>query len=152
MKKIVTYLLTGLLFAALLPQASTCAQQIKIDNVWSRPVHTTTDSQGNYLSNGAVYLTMKNSGTADALISVETDVCKKAELHQSKMVNGMMTMKMLKSGIALPAQGVMKMKPGSYHIMLIGLHNSLNPGDTFVLILHFEKSDPVTVLSYVRSP
>lgn len=152
MKKIMAFFLTGLLFAGLLPQTSTGAQQLEIDNVWSRPVHATSDSDGNFLSNGAVYLTINNSGSADTLLSVETEVCRKAELHQSKMVDGLMTMKMLKSGIALPPHGVMKMQPGSYHIMLIGLRKSLRPGDTFALILYFAKNDPVTVLSYVRSP
>lgn len=152
MKKIVTYLLVSLLLVGVCPSKSMSSEQIKIDRIWSRPVHATVDGLGNYLSNGVVYLTMNNIGTADTLIAVETGVCKQAELHQSKMVNGMMTMQMLKNGLAVPAYGAVEMKPGSYHIMLIGMRINLDPGDTFALTLYFEKNDPVTVLSDVKSP
>jgi len=152
MKKIMTCLLVSLLLVGVYPMKSRGSEQIIIDKVWSRPVHSTIDSLGNFLSNGVVYLTINNTGTADTLIFVETDVCKKAELHQSKRVDGMMTMQMLKNGLAVPADESVEMKPGSYHIMLIGMRISLDPGDTFALTLHFEKNDPVTVLSDVKSP
>ncbi len=150
--KILTCLLVGLLFIGLCPHQSKSSQQINISKVWSRPVHATIDSQGDYLSNGVVYLTINNSGIADTLVSVETDVCKKVELHQSKMVDGMMTMNMLKGGLAVPEHGLVKMEPGSYHIMLIGMKISLDPGDSFDLTLHFEKNDPVTLISDVKRP
>lgn len=153
MKKLMTCMIVTLLHICLLPQQSTSAQQIKIDNIWSRPVHSTVDSQGNYLSNGVVYLMISNKGPADdRLLSVETDVCQKVELHESKMVNGLMTMNMLKKGLVIPADGVVKLKPGSYHVMLLGIRTNLNPGDTFALMLHFENNDPVTVISVVKSP
>ena len=63
-----------------------------------------------------------------------------------------MTMNMLKKGLAAPARGMVEMKPGSYHIMLIGMRHNLDPGDTFALTLYFEKNDPVTILSYVKNP
>lgn len=150
--KILTYCLVSLLFTGLYPYKSKSSQQINISEVWSRPVHASVDNQGTFLSNGVVYLTMTNNGAADTLVSVETDVCKKAELHQSKMVDGMMTMNMLKGGLAVPEHGLVKMEPGSYHIMLIGMKINLDPGDSFALTLHFEKNDPVTLMSDVKSP
>ena len=152
MKKLLTCILITLCHICLLPLQSTGAQQIKIDNIWSRPVHSTVDSQGIYLSNGAVYLTISNKGPADILLSAETDVCQKVELHESKMVNGLMTMNMLKKGLVIPADGVVKLKPGSYHVMLLGIRTNLNPGDTFALTLHFENHAPITVVSVVRNP
>ncbi len=152
MKKIMTWLLISLLHISLFPQQSRSSEQIKIDKIWSRPVHAAVDNQGKYLSNGVVYLTISNTGPADTLVSVETDVCQKVELHQSKMVDGIMTMNMLKKGLDAPAHGMVEMKPGSYHIMLIGMRHNLDPGDTFALTLYFEKNDPVTILSYVKSP
>jgi copper(I)-binding protein len=152
MKKIMTWLLISLLHISLFPQQSRSSQQIIIDKIWSRPVHAAVDNQGKYLSNGVVYLTISNTGPADTLVSVETDVCRKVELHQSKMVDGIMTMNMLKKGLDAPAHGMVEMKPGSYHIMLIGMRHNLDPGDTFALTLYFEKNDPVTILSYVKSP
>lgn len=152
MKKILACLFISLLFIGLFPQKSRSSEQIKISGIWSRPVYASVDNQGNFVSNGVVYLTMNNSGTADTLVSVDTDVCKKAELHQSKMVDGMMTMNMLKGGLSVPEHGLVKMEPGSYHIMLIGMRINLDPGDTFALTLNFEKNGPVTVLSEVKNP
>ena len=150
--KILTCLLVSLLFVGLYPYQSKSSQMINISKVWSRPVHATTDNQGNFLSNGAVYLTITNSGTADTLMSVETDVCKKVELHRSKMVDGMMTMHMLKKGLNVGEHGVVELKPGSYHIMLIGMQTNLDPGDTFPLTLMFKNSGSVTVISDVKNP
>ena len=152
MKKLVTCLLIALLNICLFTQQSRSAQQIEIDEIWSRPVHAAIDNQGNYLSNGVVYLTINNKGSADTLVSAKTDVCQKVELHQSKMVNGIMTMNMLTKGLAVPANGVARMKPGSYHIMLLGMRTNLSPGDTFALTLYFENNGPVNILSYVKSP
>jgi hypothetical protein len=63
-----------------------------------------------------------------------------------------MTMNMLNKGLAVPARGVARMKPGSYHIMLLGMRTNLNPGDTFALTLYLENNGPVTIQSYVKSP
>lgn len=41
-------------------------------------------------------------------------------------------------------------EPGGYHVMLIGLTQDLNSGDTFILTLHFEKAGDVDVTVTVQ--
>ncbi len=43
-------------------------------------------------------------------------------------------------------------KPGDLHVMLIGLKNNLNPGDTFTVTLNFEMAGEKTLEVVVREP
>ena len=61
------------------------------------------------------------------------------------MDNGVMKMRELTDGLAIPAGGTVALKPGSYHVMLIGLKKPLAAGDLFPLTLNFEKAGNVSV-------
>lgn len=152
MKRALSFFLASFFLLSACAQKSASVPQLKITQVWSRPAHAGADSGGKSLGTGVVYLTIENSGAADKLLSVKTDVCDSAELHESKMQDGRMTMQMVRDGLAVPAQATVALEPGGYHIMLIGLRRDLQPGDTFDLILNFEKSGAVTVQSHVKNP
>ena len=62
-----------------------------------------------------------------------------------KVVNGTMQMRELAGGLPIPADGTAVLKPGSYHVMLIGLKKPLKEGETFPLTLTFEKAGKITV-------
>ena len=94
----------------------------------------------------AAYMLLHNHGTEDdALIGASSDVAASVELHLSKMgADG--TMQMIpQESIALPAEGEVELKPGSYHIMMIGLVKDLNVGDEITVTLHFEKHEDITL-------
>jgi copper(I)-binding protein len=59
---------------------------------------------------------------------------------------------MLANGLEVPAKGEVLLKPGGYHVMLIGMTRDLQVGDTFSLDLQFEKSGTITVEPEVREP
>lgn len=96
--------------------------------------------------NGAVYMLLHNHSTEDdALIGVSSDVATAAEMHLSQMnADGVMEMTQQES-IALPADGEVELKPGSYHIMLVGLKQDLNVGDEITLTLHFMHHEDITL-------
>ena len=96
--------------------------------------------------NSAAYMLLHNHGTeADALIGASSDVADAVEIHLSQMnANG--TMEMIpQESIALPAEGDLELKPGSYHIMIIGLKQDLNVGDEITLTLHFKNHKDITL-------
>jgi len=95
---------------------------------------------------GAAYLLLHNHSTEDdALIGVSSDVAAFAEVHLSQM-NADGTMEMLKQeSITLPADGELELKPGSYHIMLIGLKQDLKAGDEITVTLHFQHHEDITL-------
>ncbi len=96
--------------------------------------------------NGAAYMLLHNhSAEVDVLIGASSEVAGVVELHLSQMkADG--TMEMIKQdAITLPADGEVELKPGSYHIMLIGLKQDLKAGDEFSLTLHFKNHADITL-------
>lgn len=120
------------------------AGTVTILDAWARP----TAPQA---PNGAVYLTMKNNGgLADRLLGAETARARKVELHTTKNENGVMQMRPLEQGVALPAGAEAAMKPGGDHVMLLGLTQPLAEGETLPLTLKFERAGNVNVDVAVR--
>lgn len=96
--------------------------------------------------NGAIYLTLMNQGEADdSLVSVETDVAKSVELHETTIdENDVMHMSPLDS-ITIPAGDSAVLEPGGMHVMLMDIQQELNTGDTFDITLNFDNAEPQTV-------
>ena len=134
-----------LLLFALVGGCSAPAAQVgavRIENSWSRPA-----AAG---SNGAVYLTLKNGGEADRLTAASTEVARTVELHRTITEGGVARMVHVKDGIELPAGGTVELKPGGYHVMLIGLNRELRGGDKFSLTLTFQRAGSVSVMVEVK--
>jgi len=71
------------------------------------------------------------------LVSVATPVAKSAEIHESNMADGTMRMRAV-DFVALPAGKRIELKPGGYHVMLIGIEKPLGAGDSVPLTLTLE--------------
>jgi periplasmic copper chaperone A len=113
--------------------------KINVEQPWARatPAGATT---------GAVYMTLANkSDTADRLTAASSDVAGKVQIHEMAVVNGIMQMHQLADGLAIPAGGSVTLKPGGYHVMLIGLKKRLLAGQTLALTLTFAKAGTVSV-------
>jgi copper(I)-binding protein len=99
---------------------------------------------------GAAYLVLQNNGAAeDKLLSVESDVAKTIELHETKESGGMMEMSPVPN-IPVPANGKAELKPGGFHVMLISLNRELKVGEKVQLTLNFEKAGKIQVTAEVR--
>jgi periplasmic copper chaperone A len=80
---------------------------------------------------------MQISSTTNArLLKLTSPLASSVELHASSMENGVMKMRYLEQ-LEIPAGKVIEFKPGSYHIMLIGLKKQLVEGDKVPLKLLF---------------
>ncbi len=62
---------------------------------------------------------------------------------------GMMSMRPVDS-IAVPAGETVALEPGGFHVMLTGLKEALEVGDTFEIVLDFESGKQVTTSVEVR--
>lgn len=155
-------LLTGLVLAAC---GAPSGPSIEVQDVWARPAMVMTQSgeaSGTGMSEGqesdrpmagtgAVYMRLVNTGgELDRLIGGTTDVAQGVEIHETVVENEVMKMQMLADGLVVPSKDEVLLKPGSYHVMLIGIQRDLNIGDTFTLQLHFEKSGPITVNAKIQ--
>ncbi len=133
-------LIRGLLFAM---PALAMAQQnaIHVDNAWSRAA-----MQGR---TGVVYLAITDTGAPDRLTAATSPVASSAQLHESFTENGVAKMREVP---ALPVESgkPVTLAPNGYHIMLMGLKQSLKPGDTFPITLSFDKAGQVTATVTVQ--
>ena len=101
-------------------------------------------------SSGAAYVSLKNQGAADRLLSITTPQAEMAHLHETKSTGDVMSMEMVDT-IDLAAGASVEMKPGGLHIMLTGLKAPLRKGEKFLLELTFEKAGKLAVEALVGS-
>jgi periplasmic copper chaperone A len=96
--------------------------------------------------NSAAYMLLQNHTDADdELLGVSSDAAAAAETHLSQIsADGIMQM-IPQESIALPAGADVELKPGSYHIMLIGLKQDLKTGDEITLTLRFRNHEDIVL-------
>jgi periplasmic copper chaperone A len=118
---------------------------ITVEQPWSRATPTGAKT-------GAVYMTLDNkSSTADRLTGASSDVADKLQIHEMKVENGVMQMREIPGGLPIPAGGSVMLKPGGYHVMLIGLKKPLIAGEKIPLTLTFEKAGNISVTVPVQA-
>lgn len=83
------------------------------------------------------------------LISAYTKGYKRIELHRTVDSNGVM--KMVKQAfMPIPAQGELHLKPGSWHIMLIGPDKVPSKGEQIMVSLEFDDGNTHMIKALVR--
>ena len=117
--------------------------QIEVSGVWGRPSPMAA-------GNGAAYMLIENTGGEDdKLISASSDVSEVVELHDMTIENDIMKMFHVEY-MEITARGSLELKPGSKHIMFIGLDKKLEVGQIVTIELEFEKSGKMTVEAEIR--
>lgn len=111
----------ALLFAGL--ATSALAQNVDIKNGWVR-----TSVQGQTATGAFMTITAPQDMR---LVGVLSPVAGVAEVHEMKMDGGVMKMRAVEGGLALPAGKAVELKPGGYHLMLMDLKAAL-PKDSTV--------------------
>ncbi|TPI37221.1 copper chaperone PCu(A)C [Mesorhizobium sp. B3-1-9] len=112
---------------------------LEIEHPWSRATPPGAKVAGGYF-------TVINKGSApDRLLSISSDISDKAELHEMGVKDGVMTMRPVEGGLAIPAGGKVALKPGAYHLMFTGLKRQPKQGEKFPATLTFEKAGSVKV-------
>jgi copper(I)-binding protein len=116
------------------------AGSIHVDHPWARP---TPDGA----KVGAGYISIRNSAnSADRLVSATADIANKTEIHEVAVdAQGVMRMRPMPKGIAIPAGETVQLKPSSYHLMFLELKRPLKPGEKFPGVLTFEKGGTIKV-------
>ena len=119
------------------------ATAMQVVDPWVRPMGAGPNTTS------AMYATIKNGGgDGDTLVSASTPVARFVELHAViKEKDGMMKMRPVKGGIKVPAHGEVQLRPGGYHIMLIGLKQAIAAGDQIPVTLKFAKAGEVSVIA-----
>ncbi len=120
------------LVAALTLATSAALAQTTVDKAWVRGTVAQQKATGAFFS-----ITSAQGGTLVSAASPAADV---VEIHEMKMVGDVMKMGAIK-GLELPAGKAVELKPGGYHVMLMGLKKPLAAGDTVPLTLNVQGKD-----------
>lgn len=114
------------------------APKITVTGQWARTSPMATDM-------GAAYMTIEASAL-DELIgaSVDMSVAMMTEVHETVTVDGASKMQEV-SRIEVSPGNPIEMKPGGYHVMLMGLVEPLATGSTITVTLKFSKAGEVSV-------
>jgi periplasmic copper chaperone A len=134
---IVLFLVAGIAFA----QAA--AAQVVVTDAWVRGTVAGQTTTGAF---------MQLKSAADAtLVGAASPVATIVEVHEMKMDGGMMKMSAV-GRLPLPAGKTIDLKPGGYHVMLMGLTAPLRAGDTVPLTLTFEDKAGKKTAVEVKAP
>ena len=105
------------------------------------------------MPSSAAYLSITNHGAmADRLLAVESGLARKTELHTMEVTNGVMKMRQIDGGIAIPAGKTIQLAPGGLHVMLSGLKAPLNADENYQVTLVFEKAGKVELTGLAKRP
>lgn len=91
----------------------------------------------------AAYAVVENRGSSDVqIVGAGADVAGVAEIHEMTRSGDMMRMAPV-TGVTVPANGKVELKPGGLHVMLFELKKPLKDGDTVTVT--FKTSSGATV-------
>jgi copper(I)-binding protein len=130
--------------APLLAWAGAAFSQVQVENAWTR---ATPPGAGI----AAGYLILRNrSGKPDRLVAASSPAAAKVETHVTIQDGDISRMRPTR-GYDIPANGVLELKPGGAHLMLVGLKAPLKEGERVPLVLKFQRSGVAKVELEVRA-
>ena len=139
-KYAVLFAASAIAAAAIISQAAhaepvamgTVKSPVTVSEIWVRPTVPGGDVS-------AAYMKIKSSVLVK-LIKVDSPAAGNIEIHNMNMKDGVMEMKAV-DAIEVPANKMVALKPGGYHVMLMMLSKPINKGDNVPLKLTFEGAD-----------
>ena len=118
--------------------------EVVVENAWARTSPMDAEM-------GAAYLVI-TSPVDDAVVKADVDVsiATMTQIHETTMNDdGTMGMQEIDE-IVLPAGEKVSLKPGGYHVMLMGLKQPLETGSTLMITLTLKSGSKLTVEAKVR--
>lgn len=113
---------------------------LEITGLWTRATPAGAKVAGGFV-------TIKNTGgTPDRLIGGSFAHAGRVEIHEMAVVNDIMRMRELPNGLEIKPGQTVVLKPGSYHLMFMGLKQQLKEGGAIKGTLKFEKAGVVDVV------
>jgi len=128
MKRLISLVILGATTMASLAQTPA----VTVTQPWVRATVAEQQSTGAFM--------VLRAGSPSRLVAVQSRVAASVEMHEMVMEGDVMRMRAMPA-VALAAGADVTFKPGSYHLMLMGLKQPLKPGEKVPLTLVFESAD-----------
>lgn len=124
-----------LLIAAALLATTLAAQAqgpVKVEDAWVRATVAPQTATGAFMQ--------LTSAKPLKVVAASSPLAAQVKIHEMKMEDGVMKMRAVEA-LPLPAGQAVALKPGSYHVMLMGLQRPIKAGETVPLTLTVEGED-----------
>ena len=133
----------GLVLCTALPAM---ADGIEVHDAFARTAYPGAPS-------AAAFMVIHNHGGApDQLIEARSPFAARVELHTHiDAGDGVMQMRQVEGGFPLPTDGEILMQRGGHHVMLMGVTESLDPGDMVPITLVFQSGQEVALMVEVKA-
>src|SRR5215475_7002765 len=118
--------------AALSFAAAAVSAQVNVSDAWVRGTVPGQKATGAFMQ--------LKSADGGALVSVQSPVAGRVEIHEMRMEGNVMRMRAIPK-LELPAGQTVELKPGGYHVMLLDLKAPLKKGDTVPITLKLRGKD-----------
>ena len=130
--------------AATAAKASGQAASVTVSDPWVKAVDTGMT--------GAFFV-LKNTGSSPVhLVSAKSTISPMMQLHETVMgTGGTMAMQEKPGGFTIPAGGSHEFKPGSDHVMFMGITAPVKSGTTVTFTLAFEDGSTLPVTAEART-
>ena len=100
---------------------------------------------------GSVYMTIENDGDQDdTLTSAISDEAEMTMIHQTVREENIAKMIHVMGGIDLPKGKRIKLEPGGYHLMLMGINKNLTLNDRIRITLSFKNNENIEISPIIK--
>ncbi|CAM3917858.1 copper chaperone PCu(A)C [Roseateles saccharophilus] len=123
-------LITAALLATVL--SAQAQSPVKVEDAWVRATVAPQKTTGAFMQ--------LTASRPLKVVAVSSPLAAVVEIHEMKMDGGVMKMRAV-DALPLPAGQAVALKPGSYHVMLMGLQRPIQAGETVPLTLTVEGED-----------
>jgi copper(I)-binding protein len=124
-------------------EVASAPTSLTIEGAWARPAVAGAESAAYFTITGA-------PDQPDSLLEASSPDAMSVELHEvTADASGMMGMHPI-DRLDIPAGGTIELKPGSYHLMVMGLTKELAVGGTLELELVFADAGTIVVQAEIK--
>ena len=136
--------MAGAILALSVTMATSISQaEVVVTGAWVRATVVSQKATGAFMK-----LVSDNDVT---LVSARSDIAGTVEVHEMKMENDVMRMRSV-DGLKLPANQLVELKSGGYHLMMMDLKKQLKVGTEAQITLVFKNAKGDSETTYVHAP
>ncbi len=113
--------------------------KITLEDPWIKTLYTGQKNIPGYLK------IINTSNKHDYLVSIDTDFSNKSEIHKMIIKNDIMKMIKIKSGLIIKKNSFVLFKPGSHHLMLMGIYKKIENKKQLNITLNFKNNGTIEI-------
>ncbi len=149
--RIVTPWRVAVAVAAVLPMALGAAWAAESSHRSPPPLLALAEGRATSAPRGGaslLSLDVTNKGGGDRVVDASSPAADLVELHETELDGGLPVMRAVTS-VPVPSRATESFGSNGPHLMLVGLHDDLQPGEEVTLSLHFARAGTVEVTAVV---